>query len=143
MMLLAIILGICLFLFIFAEVCCHNGMHKSAQLFWVAVETGTACTMVLGTQATWTDVSAFILAGSEVLWLVVTYRYISNSFGVPRVWSSHINVPRLVLYVEQPDGKCIAVTDAEAKKAASEGKVVYINAMARVQYKPNQKGESK
>lgn len=143
MMLLSIILGACLFLFIFAEVCCHNGMHKYAQLFRVIVETGTACTMVLVEQATWTDSYAFILAGSAILWLAATYRYISNSFGVPRIWSSHINVPRLVLYVEQPDGKCIAVTDAEAKKAASEGKVVYINAMARVQYKPNQQGVAK
>lgn len=143
MILLSIILGACVFLFIVAEVCCHNGMHKSAQLFRVIVETGTACTMVLGAQATGTDIYAFILAGSAILWVAATYRYISNSFGVPRVWASHISVPRLVLYVEQPNGKCIAVTDAEAKKAASEGKVVYINAMARVQYKPNQKGESK
>lgn len=141
MILLSIILGICLFLFIVAEVCCHNGMHKSAQLFRVIVETGTACTIVA--QDTWTDSYVFILVGSAILWVAATYRYISNSFGVPRVWASHISVPRLVLYVEQPDGKCIAVTDAEAKKAASEGKVVYINAMARVQYKPNQKGESK
>lgn len=143
MMLLAIILGICLFLFIVAEVCCHNGMHKSAQLFWVAVEIGTANIMVSPASPNWLDEYVCLFIFSAILWVATTYRYISNSFGVPRVWSSHINVPRLVLYVEQPNGKCIAVTDAEAKKAASEGKVAYINAMVRVQCKPNQQGESK
>lgn len=57
-------------------------------------------------------------------------------FTQQKIYKSFLDVPRQVLYKMGSHGKCIVLTEKQAKKAHKNGETVYIHAVARVVYKP-------
>ena len=62
--------------------------------------------------------------------------FLIELFTQQKIYKSFLDVPRQVLYKMGSHGKCIVLTEKQAKKASKNGETVYIHAIARVVYKP-------
>ena len=130
-----------------AEICKSNGLYRGTSVFRVLTLLYVVAFIVYG----FTDPTQFFavmgmrpfkamlifgLAGaySGIMFLLELY--------LPRkYYPTYLDVPRQVLYKVGKYGKCIVLSEAEAKKAHKNGETVYIHAMARVTYKPKDESE--
>lgn len=130
-----------------AEICKSNGLYRGTSVFRVLTLLYVVAFIVYGL----TDPTQFFavmgmrpfkamlvfgLAGaySGIMFLLELY--------LPRkYYPTYLDVPRQVLYKVGKYGKCIVLSEDEAKKAHKNGETVYIHAMARVTYKPKDEAE--
>lgn len=130
-----------------AEICKSNGLYRGTSVFRVltllyvvafivyGLANPTRFLAVLG-MSPFKGMLVFGIAGaySGIMFLLELY--------LPRkYYPTYLDVPRQVLYKVGKYGKCIVLSEAEAKKAHKNGETVYIHAMARVTYKPKDEAE--
>lgn len=130
-----------------AEVCKSNAFYRATSIFRVLGMLYAVAFIVYGFvnpadfQATFGQyphwlMSVFGLAGGYNAGLFVLELYRPRKY-----YANYLDVPRQVLYKVGKYGKCIVLSEAEAKKAHKNGETVYIHAMARVTYKPKDEAE--
>lgn len=111
-----------------AEALKSSGRLSVAQLFRLAVA------VVSTGGAVWfrDDFRMSVLFGMFVVLAVVLSAV--DTFRKPHVYRSYLDVPRQTLYREDPSGKCIVLSDGEARDAHARGVDVYIHAVTRIKY---------
>lgn len=130
-----------------AEICKSNGLYRGTSVFRVLTLLYVVAFIVYGL----TDPTRFLAVlgmspfkGMLVFGLAGAYSGIMSllELYLPRkYYPTYLDVPRQVLYKVGKYGKCIVLSEAEAKKAHKNGETVYIHAMARVTYKPKDEPE--
>lgn len=130
-----------------AEICKSNGFYRGTVVFRVLTLLYIESFVVYG----FADPTRFqVVFGvppiKGLLAFGVAYVYSSLMFilelYLPRkYYPNYLDVPRQVLYKVGKYGKCIVLSEKEAKKAHANGETVYIHAMARVTYKPKDESE--
>lgn len=130
-----------------AEICKSNGFYKGTSAFRVLTMLYAVAFIVyvfadparffavLG-MTPFKGMLAFGLAGgySVVMFLIELYQ-------PHKYYPTYLDVPRQVLYKVGKYGKCIVLSEKEAKQAHKNGETVYIHVIARVTYKPKDETE--
>lgn len=130
-----------------AEICKSNGFYRGTSAFRVLTMLYALAFIVYGFadptrflavlgMTPFKGLLAFGLAGgySVVMFLIELYQ-------PHKYYPTYLDVPRQVLYKVGKFGKCIVLSEKEAKQAHKNGETVYIHAMARVTYKPKDESE--
>ena len=130
-----------------AEICKSNGFYRGTSAFRVLTMLYAMAFIVYGFadptrflavlgMTPLKGLLAFGLAGgySAVMFLIELYQ-------PHKYYPTYLDVPRQVLYKVGKFGKCIVLSEKEAKQAHKNGETVYIHAMARVTYKPKDESE--
>lgn len=130
-----------------AEVCKSNGLYRGMSIFRVFTMLYVLTAIVYG----FSNQTGFLgIFGIElnkclpILSLAGIYSFIMFilELYLPRkYYPTYLDVPRQVLYKVGKYGKCIVLSEKEAKQAHKNGETVYIHAMARVTYKPKDETE--
>lgn len=107
------------------------GMHKLYLLMDSTV-------LVLAPGALWFNKVDYVYLDVLVCVLVcISYLLLILGFLIKqKIYSTYLDVPRQVLYVEDDNGTCTLVSTEQAKKEVALGHNVYIHAIARVKYIP-------
>lgn len=130
-----------------AEICKSNGFYRGTSAFRVLTMLYVVAFIVYGFadptrflavlgMTPFKGLLAFGLAGgySVVMFLIELYQ-------PHKYYPTYLDVPRQVLYKVGKFGKCIVLSEKEARQAHKNGETVYIHAMARVTYKPKDESE--
>lgn len=130
-----------------AEICKSNGLYRGTSVFRVLTLLYVVAFIVYGL----TDPTRFLAVlgmspfkGMLVFGLAGAYSgimFLLELYLPRKYYPTYLDVPRQVLYKVGKYGKCIVLSEAEAKKAHKNGETVYIHAMARVTYKPKDEPE--
>lgn len=130
-----------------AEICKSNGLYRGTSVFRVLTLLYVVAFVVYG----FTDPTRFLAVlgmspfkGMLVFGLAGAYSgimFLLELYLPRKYYPTYLDVPRQVLYKVGKYGKCIVLSEAEAKKAHKNGETVYIHAMARVTYKPKDEPE--
>ena len=130
-----------------AEICKSNGLYRGTSVFRILTLLYVVAFVVYG----FTDPTRFLAVlgmspfkGILVFGLAGAYSgimFLLELYLPRKYYPTYLDVPRQVLYKVGKYGKCIVLSEAEAKKAHKNGETVYIHAMARVTYKPKDESE--
>ena len=137
MIITAILILVALGLILIAETFKRNGFYYAALFFRIILPLYAMPIVVVGeflpqelSVPPWALV-VFALASAYSFAM-----YVIELFTPQKIYKSFLDVPRQILYKMGSHGKCIVLTEKQAKKAHKNGETVYIHAVARVVYKP-------
>lgn len=137
MIITAILILVALGLILIAETFKRNGFYYVALFFRIILPLYAMPIVVVGEflpqelpVPPWALV-VFALASAYSFAM-----FVIELFTPQKIYKSFLDVPRQVLYKMGSHGKCIVLTEKQAKKSHKNGETVYIHAIARVVYKP-------